>query len=49
MHNCKPVKVLIPIGEKLYVDKCTKSQEEIEYMAHVPYENVVGSLMYDMV
>ena len=49
MHDCKPVNVPIPIGTKLSTDQCPKSQEEIEYMAHVPYENIVESLMYDVV
>ena len=43
IQDCKPIKVPIPIGTKLYVDQCPK------YMAHVPYANAVGSLMYAMV
>ena len=49
MQDCKPVKVPSPIGTKLCTDQCPQSQEDIEYMAHVPYTNVVGSLMYAMV
>ena len=49
MQVCKPVKVPILVGTKLYVDECPKLQEEIEYMAHVPYASVVGCLMYVMV
>jgi hypothetical protein len=49
MQECKPVKVPIPVGVKLYVDQCPKTHEEEEDMSHVPYASVVGSLMYAMV
>ena len=49
MQDCKPVKVPIPIGTKLSIDQCPKSQDEIEYITHVPYANAVGSLIYVMV
>jgi hypothetical protein len=49
MQECKSVKVPIPIGVKLSVDKCPKTHEEEEYMSHVPYVSVVGNLMYVMV
>jgi hypothetical protein len=49
MQDCKPVKVPIPVGARLTVEQCPKTQEEIEDMAHVPYASVVGSLMYAMV
>ena len=49
MQYCKLVKVPIYVGTKLYVDQCPKSQEEIEYMAHVLYANALGSVMYAMV
>ena len=49
MQDCKPVKVPILVGTKLYVDQCPKSEEEREYMAHVPYASAVGCLMYSMV
>ena len=49
MKECKPVKVPIPIGVKLSVDQCLKTQEEEEDMSHVPYSSVVGILMYAMV
>jgi hypothetical protein len=48
MKDCKPVKVSIPMGERLIVEQCLKTQEEIEDMACVPYASVVGSLMYVM-
>jgi hypothetical protein len=43
------VKVPIPMGERLIVEQCQRTQEETEDMAHVPYASVVGSLMYVMV
>jgi hypothetical protein len=49
MQECKPVKVPIHVGVKLYVDQCPKTQEEEEDMSRVPYVSVVGSLMYAMV
>jgi hypothetical protein len=49
MQECKPVKVPILVGVKLYVDQCPKTQEEEEDMSRVPYVSVVGSLMYAMV
>jgi hypothetical protein len=49
MHGSKSVKVPIPIGVKLFVDQCPKTQEEEEDMSHVPYASSVGSLMYAMV
>jgi hypothetical protein len=49
MQECKPIKVPIPVGVKLSVDQCPKTQEEEEDMSHVPYASVVGSLMYAMV
>ena len=49
MWDCKLVKVPIPLGTKFYVDECPKLEEEIEYMAHVPYATVVSCLMYAMV
>ena len=42
------MKVPIPVG-CLTVEKCPKTQEEIEGMAHVPYARVFGILMYAMV
>ena len=49
MQDCKLVKVPILVGTKLYVHQCPKSEEEIEYMDHVPYASAVGCLMYAMV
>ena len=49
MQDSKPVKVPIPLGVKLSVEQCPKTQEEEEYMSRVPYASAVGSLMYVMV
>eukprot|EP00253_Pinus_taeda_P034144 PITA_34144 len=47
--DSKPVKVPIPVGVKLSVEQCPKTQEEEEGMSCVPYVSAVGSLMYAMV
>jgi hypothetical protein len=49
MQECKPVRVPIPVGIKLFVDQCPKTQEKEDDMSRVPYASVVGSLMYEMV
>ena len=49
MQDSKPVKVPIPVGVKLSVEQCPKTQEEEEDMSRVPYESAVGSLMYAVV
>jgi hypothetical protein len=49
MQECKPVKVLILVGVKFFVDQCPKTHEEEEDMSHVPYASAVGNLMYAMV
>jgi hypothetical protein len=49
MKECKYVKVAIPVGVKLYVDQCLKTQEKEEDMSNVPYANTLGILMYAMV
>ena len=43
------MKVPIPVGVRLFVEQCPKTQEEEEDMSRVPYASVVGSLMYAMV
>ena len=37
MHDRKPIKIPILAGEKLFIDQCLKTQEEVEYISHVPY------------
>ena len=49
MQDSKPMKVLIPIGVKIFVEQCPKTQEEEEDMSRVPYASAVGSLMSTMV
>jgi hypothetical protein len=49
MQDCKLVKVPIPVGKRLTIEKCPKTLEEIEDMAHVPYASVVGIIIYAMV
>eukprot|EP00253_Pinus_taeda_P027007 PITA_27007 len=47
--DSKQVKVPIPVGVRLSVEQCPKTQEEEEDMSRVPYASAVGSLMYAMV
>ena len=49
MQESKSVKVPIPVGVNLSVEKCPKTQEEEEDKSQVPYASAVGSLMYVMV
>jgi hypothetical protein len=49
MQGYKPIKVPILVSEKLSVDQCPKTQEDVEDMSCVFYATVVGSLMYAMV
>ena len=49
MQDSKPVKVPIPLGLRLYIEQCPKTQEEEEDMSCVPYASAVDSLMYAMV
>jgi hypothetical protein len=49
IQDCKPVKVLIPVGERLTIEQCPNTWEETKDIARVPYASDVGSLMYMMV
>ena len=49
MQDSKPVKFPIPVGVKLSIEQCPKTQEEEEDMSHVPYSSAIGILMYAMV
>ena len=49
MQDSKPVKVPIPMGVRLYIEQCPKTEEEEEDMSRVPYASAVSSLMYAMV
>ena len=43
MQESKLVKVPIPVGVKLYIEQCPKTQEEEEDMLRVPYASEIGS------
>eukprot|EP00253_Pinus_taeda_P033555 PITA_33555 len=49
MQDSKPMKVPIPIGVRLSVEQCPKTQEEEEDMSYVLYASAINSLMYTMV
>ena len=49
MNNVKPVNVPLASHFKLSSDLSPRTNEEKKYMSRVPYENVVGNLMYAMV
>ena len=49
MHDSKLVKAPIPVGVKLFVEQCSKTQEEEEEMSHILYVSEFGSMMYEMV
>jgi len=49
MLECKPTKVPIHVGTRLYVEKCPKIREEIYDMVCVPYVSDVNNMMYAMV
>ena len=48
MPDSKSLKVPIPIGVRLSVEQCPKTQEEEADMSHVPYESAIGSLRLDI-
>jgi hypothetical protein len=48
LYDCKPIDNPIAKSESLCLDMCSKTQDEIEKMARVPYANTVGSLIYAM-
>eukprot|EP00253_Pinus_taeda_P006198 PITA_06198 len=49
MNNVKPVNVPLASHFKLSSVLSRRTDEEKQYMYHIPYENVVGNLMYAMV
>jgi hypothetical protein len=49
MNNLKPVKIPLASHFNLSSSLCPSNDEEKEYMSHVPYANIVGSLTYAMV
>eukprot|EP00253_Pinus_taeda_P034114 PITA_34114 len=48
MQDSKPVKVPIPVGVRLSIEQCPKTQEEEEDMS-LPYASAISNLMYAMV
>ncbi|KAG8479046.1 hypothetical protein CXB51_028920 [Gossypium anomalum] len=49
MHSAKPVSTSLEAHFKFLLALSLQSDDEIDYMSHVPYSSVVGSLMYAMV
>jgi len=49
MNDCKPVSTPLAAHFKLSLDFCPDTKEDMEHMSHVPYANVIGSLMYVMI
>ena len=49
MENCKAVSTPLAAHFRLSDNDSPKSENEIEYMAKVPYSSAVGSLMYAMI
>ena len=49
MQNAKPVSTPLAAHFRLSLALSLQSDDEIEYMSHVPYSSAVGSLMYAMV
>ncbi|KAG8473064.1 hypothetical protein CXB51_035003 [Gossypium anomalum] len=49
MQSAKPVSTPLAAHFRLSSTLSPQSDNEIEYMSHVPYSNAVGSLMYSMV
>lgn len=49
MQDSKPLSVPVTLGTKLSSSQCPSSPLEMEEMSQVPYQSVVGSLMYNMV
>eukprot|EP01018_Ginkgo_biloba_P015114 Gb_29057 [translate_table: standard] len=47
--DCKPINTPILVGFKLSIEQYPKTQEDIEDISNVPYESIVGSMMYAMV
>lgn len=48
MDSLKPVSISLASHFRLSSKLSPQNKEEIEYMSHVPYSNVVGCLMYAM-
>lgn len=46
MWDCNPIDTPVLLGEKLSKDMSPKTEADIEKMANVPYQEVVGSLLF---
>lgn len=46
MWDCNPVDSPVLLGEKLSKNMSPKSEDEIEKMSHVPYQEAIGSLLF---
>ena len=49
MESAKPLSTLLSMHVKLSKDDCPKSDHEKDFMIKIPYQSVVGSLMYAMI
>jgi hypothetical protein len=49
LSNCKSVATPFASHFKLSSRQCPVTEDEKEYMAHIPYSNAVGNLMYAMI
>jgi len=49
MNNVKLVNIPLAFHFNISSSLCPSNEEENDYMSHVPYANVVGSLMFVMV
>lgn len=46
MEECNPCSTPMSIGSTPVADMSPKSKEELEWLSKLPYQNVIGSLMY---
>ena len=49
MKNAKPVGITLAAHFKMSIELCPSDDKEKEEMSKIPYDSVVGSLMYVMV
>lgn len=49
MKDLKPVVTPLPDHFCLSSEMCPRTQEDKDFMKHIPYSSAVGSLMYDMI
>lgn len=46
MEDCNPCSIPMDAGSFLVADTSPKSKVELEQLSKIPYQNVIGSLMY---